>query len=101
MDECSRRVQWPAARATPQHAADIGRPSLVPPSSAIPAAGDKQKYDDDDHKGCVVHIVLLPRRSLDCIWPNAVTSQLGTPLATVARVRRAEASAGQNEMPSA
>jgi hypothetical protein len=44
------------------------------------------------------------------VWPNAieaaarqlaVTSQLGTPSATAARVRRAEASVGQNEMPSA
>jgi hypothetical protein len=44
------------------------------------------------------------------VWPNAiepaarqlaVTSQLGTPSDTAARVRRAEASAGQNEMPSA
>jgi hypothetical protein len=35
-------------------------PSLVPPSSAIPTAADKQQYDDDDdQKGCVVHIVLL------------------------------------------
>jgi hypothetical protein len=31
----------------------------------------------------------------------AVRSQLGTPSATAARVRRAEASVGQNEMPSA
>jgi hypothetical protein len=31
----------------------------------------------------------------------AVRSQLGTPSAAAARVRRAEASAGQNEMPSA
>src|SRR5262245_44322332 len=47
--------------------------------------------------------------SLD-VWPNAieaaarqllVKSQLGTPSATAARVRRAEASVGQNEMPSA
>jgi len=44
------------------------------------------------------------------VWPNAiepaarqlaVTSQLGTASATAARVRRAEASVGQNEMPSA
>jgi len=44
------------------------------------------------------------------VWPNAieaaarqllVKSQLGTPSATAARVRRAEASVGQNEMPSA
>jgi hypothetical protein len=44
------------------------------------------------------------------VWPKAieaaprqlaVTSQLGTPSATAARVRRAEASVGQNEMPSA
>src|SRR5262245_36008598 len=31
----------------------------------------------------------------------AVTSQFGTPSATASRVRRAEASVGQNEMPSA
>ena len=44
------------------------------------------------------------------VWPNAieaaarqlvVTSQLGTLSASAARVRRAEASVGQNEMPSA
>jgi hypothetical protein len=44
------------------------------------------------------------------VWPNAieaaarqlaVTSQLGTPSATAARVRRAKSSVGQNEMPSA
>ena len=44
------------------------------------------------------------------VWPYAieaaarqlaVTSQLGTPSATAARVRRAEASVGQNEMPRA
>jgi hypothetical protein len=44
------------------------------------------------------------------VWPNAieaaarqlwVTSQLGTPSAAAARVRRAKASVGQNEMPSA
>jgi hypothetical protein len=35
-------------------------PSLVPPSSAVPTATEKQQYDDDDdQKGCVVHIVLL------------------------------------------
>jgi hypothetical protein len=32
---------------------------LVPPSSAIPTAADKQQYNNDDQKGCVVHIVLL------------------------------------------
>jgi hypothetical protein len=31
-------------------------PSLVPPSSAVPTAADKQQYDDDDQKSCGVHI---------------------------------------------
>jgi hypothetical protein len=34
-------------------------PSLVPPSSAVPTAADKQQYDDDDQKSRGVHIVLL------------------------------------------
>jgi hypothetical protein len=35
-------------------------PSLVPPASAVPTPAEKQQYDDDDdQKGCVVHIVLL------------------------------------------
>src|SRR5262249_44090474 len=32
---------------------------LVPLSSAIPAATKQQYDDDEDQKGCVVHIVLL------------------------------------------
>jgi hypothetical protein len=49
--------------------------SLVPPPSAVPTAGDNQQYDDDDQKGCVVHIVLV-RGSManDClgIGPAAI-----------------------------
>src|SRR5215468_11909000 len=37
----------------------MSNPSLVPPSSAIPTADDKQQRDDGDDKKGVVHIVLL------------------------------------------
>ena len=49
-----------ASPVSESYATTCANPSLVPPSSAIPTAADKQQYDDDDdQKGCVVHVVLL------------------------------------------
>src|SRR6476646_1534187 len=44
---------------------------------------------------------VCPNAIEDAARQLAVTSQLGTPSVTAARVRRAQASVGQNEMPSA
>ena len=52
------------------------QPSLVPPSSAVPTAADKQQYDDDDQKSCGVHIVLLKGSELG-VDPNCFGSPRG------------------------